>query len=244
VAVQVAFPFTLFNRRVKNVLLALMITEHLAIAVVLGLPFFSLAMIVADSVFLPTTFLRRVGDAVTRLTGRFRPGSGGGPAESAAGAETAATAGPETGAVVTGAVAGVVAGPGPLTAARVPAQGGPSWAAERVARDAEAASAWSPTADDAEGRKSSRPDTGAAEAPGAVPGTTPGTPSGTDQVSGGQTGASTGGGHEAPRSDSGAGAAEASGTQDATGSDRTERTGGAGDASGAGEAVRDASPRK
>ncbi|NYV76715.1 HTTM domain-containing protein, partial [Streptomyces sp. UH6] len=60
VAVQVAFPFTLFNRRVKNVLLAAMITEHVAIAVVLGLPFFSLAMIVADSVFLPTTFLRRV----------------------------------------------------------------------------------------------------------------------------------------------------------------------------------------
>ncbi|MEU6160993.1 HTTM domain-containing protein [Streptomyces sp. NPDC047130] len=73
VAVQVAFPFTLFNRRVKNVLLALMITEHLAIAVVLGLPFFSLAMIVADSVFLPTTFLRRIGRAAGRTTDRLRP---------------------------------------------------------------------------------------------------------------------------------------------------------------------------
>ncbi|MGV9882678.1 HTTM domain-containing protein [Streptomyces sp. NPDC003006] len=66
VAVQVAFPFTLFNRRVKNVLLAAMIVEHAVIAVVLGLPFFSLAMITADAVFLPTTFLRRLGEWVAR----------------------------------------------------------------------------------------------------------------------------------------------------------------------------------
>ncbi|WJV47432.1 HTTM domain-containing protein [Streptomyces flavofungini] len=66
VAVQVAFPFTLFNRRVKNVLLAVMIFEHAVIAVVLGLPFFSLAMIAADAVFLPTSFLRRLGGWVTR----------------------------------------------------------------------------------------------------------------------------------------------------------------------------------
>lgn len=61
VIVQVAFPFTLFNRRVKNVLLALMMIEHAVIAVVLGLPFFSLAMIATDGVFLPTTFLHRLG---------------------------------------------------------------------------------------------------------------------------------------------------------------------------------------
>lgn len=66
VAVQVAFPFTLFNRRVKNVLLAAMIVEHAVIAVVLGLPFFSLAMIAADSVFLPTSFLLRVGGWAAR----------------------------------------------------------------------------------------------------------------------------------------------------------------------------------
>ncbi|GHC75685.1 HTTM domain-containing protein [Streptomyces flavofungini] len=66
VAVQVAFPFTLFNRRVKNVLLAVMIFEHAVIAVVLGLPFFSLAMIAADAVFLPTSFLRRLGGWATR----------------------------------------------------------------------------------------------------------------------------------------------------------------------------------
>lgn len=71
VVVQVAFPFTLFNRRVKNVLLAAMITEHAVIAVVLGLPFFSLAMIAADAVFLPTSFLRRLGDLAARARGRL-----------------------------------------------------------------------------------------------------------------------------------------------------------------------------
>ena len=82
VVVQVAFPFTLFNRRVKNVLLAAMMTEHAVIAVVLGLPFFSLAMIAADAVFLPTSFLRRVGDWTARarggLRGRLPAGRGSG----------------------------------------------------------------------------------------------------------------------------------------------------------------------
>ncbi|MGR8009438.1 HTTM domain-containing protein [Streptomyces hypolithicus] len=78
VAVQVAFPFTLFNRRVKNVLLAVMIAEHAAIAVLLGLPFFSLAMIAADAVFLPTGFLRRLGRWVGQARSRLRPRFGGG----------------------------------------------------------------------------------------------------------------------------------------------------------------------
>ncbi|MEV7883818.1 HTTM domain-containing protein [Streptomyces sp. NPDC002817] len=77
VVVQVAFPFTLFNRRVKNVLLAAMMTEHAVIAVVLGLPFFSLAMIAADAVFLPTPFLRRVGGRVARARERLTAGRGG-----------------------------------------------------------------------------------------------------------------------------------------------------------------------
>ncbi|XDV68929.1 HTTM domain-containing protein [Streptomyces sp. R33] len=61
VAVQVAFPFTVFNRRIKNVLLGVMMLEHAGIAVLLGLPFFSLAMIAADAVFLPTGFLVWLG---------------------------------------------------------------------------------------------------------------------------------------------------------------------------------------
>ncbi|MFI9418406.1 HTTM domain-containing protein [Streptomyces werraensis] len=73
VVVQVAFPFTLFNRRVKNALLSFMILEHAVIAVVLGLPFFSLAMIAADAVFLPTSFLRRTGRLAARVRERLRP---------------------------------------------------------------------------------------------------------------------------------------------------------------------------
>jgi hypothetical protein len=72
VVLQVAFPFTLVDRRLKNVLLALMMAEHTAIAVVLGLPFFSLAMIAADAVFLPTTLLLRLGALPGRLRHRAR----------------------------------------------------------------------------------------------------------------------------------------------------------------------------
>lgn len=78
VAVQVAFPFTLFNRRVKNVLLAAMIGEHLSIAVLLGLPFFSLSMITADAIFLPTVALVWLGARTSGVAGRLglrlRPG--------------------------------------------------------------------------------------------------------------------------------------------------------------------------
>jgi hypothetical protein len=79
VIVQVAFPFTLFNRRVKNVLLVAMILEHAGIALLLGLPFFSLAMIAADAVFLPTVFLLRLGARVRRGRERLLSGSRGIP---------------------------------------------------------------------------------------------------------------------------------------------------------------------
>ncbi|MFI6447560.1 HTTM domain-containing protein [Kitasatospora sp. NPDC050543] len=75
VAVQVAFPFTLFNRRLKNVLLAVMMAEHLSIAVVLGLPVFSLAMIAADAVFLPTAALRWAGGRIGALRLAARRGA-------------------------------------------------------------------------------------------------------------------------------------------------------------------------
>ncbi|MET7933397.1 HTTM domain-containing protein [Streptomyces sp. NPDC005322] len=70
VIMQVAFPFTLLNRRVKNVMLVLLMLEHLGIAVMLGLPFFSLAAIAADSVFLPTNFLLWAGARVGRARAR------------------------------------------------------------------------------------------------------------------------------------------------------------------------------
>jgi hypothetical protein len=53
-----------------------MMTEHAVIAVVLGLPFFSLAMIAADAVFLPTSFLRRLGGWAARARGGLISGGG------------------------------------------------------------------------------------------------------------------------------------------------------------------------
>ncbi|PYC87568.1 hypothetical protein C7C46_04465 [Streptomyces tateyamensis] len=67
VLTQLAFPVVLWSRRAKNVLLVLMVAEHAGIAVLLGLPVFSLAMVAADSVFLPTAFLLWLG-------ARSRPG--------------------------------------------------------------------------------------------------------------------------------------------------------------------------
>lgn len=72
VFVQVAFPFALFNRKAKNVLLALMIVEHLSIALILGLPFFSMAMVAIDAVFLPTVFLLWLGTRTNNLRLRVR----------------------------------------------------------------------------------------------------------------------------------------------------------------------------
>ncbi|HET6360292.1 MAG TPA: HTTM domain-containing protein [Streptomyces sp.] len=87
VIVQVAFPFTLFNRRVKNVLLVAMMMEHAAIAVLLGLPFFSLAMIAADAVFLPTGFLVRLGGWAARGRDRLFSRAGGVGAEQRRGSQ-------------------------------------------------------------------------------------------------------------------------------------------------------------
>ncbi|MFF4789419.1 HTTM domain-containing protein [Streptomyces sp. NPDC001276] len=92
VMAQVAFPFTLLNRRVKNVLLAVMMAEHAVIAVVLGLPFFSLAMIAADSVFLPTPFLRRLGGLAARARARLRRGGDRSPAKDPRSPEDAGSA--------------------------------------------------------------------------------------------------------------------------------------------------------
>lgn len=101
VFVQVAFPFALLNRRAKNLLLFVMIGEHVGIALLLGLPFFSLAMIAMDIVFLPTVFLLWLGDRTARLTARVLPGgaaargdrSGGGPVPAVPQQQTATATG-------------------------------------------------------------------------------------------------------------------------------------------------------
>ncbi|MFJ2931474.1 HTTM domain-containing protein [Streptomyces sp. NPDC087219] len=55
VLVQVAFPFVLFGR-LKYPVLTVLLGMHLGIAVLMGLPLFSGAMIIADAVFLPDRF--------------------------------------------------------------------------------------------------------------------------------------------------------------------------------------------
>ena len=52
VFIQVGFPFMVFSPRLKYPALAGLVLMHLSIAVLLGLPFFSAAMIVGDAVFI------------------------------------------------------------------------------------------------------------------------------------------------------------------------------------------------
>ncbi|MFD3326902.1 HTTM domain-containing protein [Streptomyces sp. NPDC058701] len=60
VLLQVAFPFVLFGR-LKYPVLCMLLGMHVGIAVLMGLPLFSGAMVVADAVFLPDRFYRSLG---------------------------------------------------------------------------------------------------------------------------------------------------------------------------------------
>jgi predicted DCC family thiol-disulfide oxidoreductase YuxK len=53
VFLQIGFPFMVFSPRLKYPALAALVMMHVSIAVLLGLPFFSAAMIVGDAVFIP-----------------------------------------------------------------------------------------------------------------------------------------------------------------------------------------------
>ncbi|MDW4907240.1 HTTM domain-containing protein [Streptomyces sp. ADMS] len=75
VLLQVAFPFVLFGRLKYPVLTALL-GMHLGIAVLMGLPLFSGAMIIADAVFLPDRFylaLARMWRRTARRAGSGEP---------------------------------------------------------------------------------------------------------------------------------------------------------------------------
>lgn len=60
VFVQVAFPFAVFSPKLKYPSLVVLLGMHLSIAVLLGLPFFSLIMLVGDAVFLSDRVWRAV----------------------------------------------------------------------------------------------------------------------------------------------------------------------------------------
>ncbi|MFF1717591.1 HTTM domain-containing protein [Streptomyces sviceus] len=69
VLLQVAFPFVLFGR-LKYPVLTMLLGMHLGIAVLMGLPLFSGAMIIADAVFLPDRFYRSPGRLWPRTSRR------------------------------------------------------------------------------------------------------------------------------------------------------------------------------
>ncbi|MFI7083771.1 HTTM domain-containing protein [Streptomyces anulatus] len=69
VLLQVAFPFVLFGR-LKYPVLTMLLGMHIGIAVLMGLPLFSGAMIIADAVFLPDRFWAAAGGLVRRVLGR------------------------------------------------------------------------------------------------------------------------------------------------------------------------------
>ncbi|MGP3979454.1 HTTM domain-containing protein [Streptomyces sp. 8N114] len=76
VLLQVAFPCLLFSR-LKYVLLPMLLGMHLGIAVLMGLPYFSAAMIVADAVFLPDRFYTSVARFLRRKGGQEADGKPG-----------------------------------------------------------------------------------------------------------------------------------------------------------------------
>ncbi|WP_328863432.1 HTTM domain-containing protein [Streptomyces sp. NBC_00306] len=78
VLLQVAFPFVLFGR-LKYPVLALLLGMHIGIGVLMGLPLFSGAMIIADAAFLPDRFytaLPRLWRRAAQRTGLWRPAPG------------------------------------------------------------------------------------------------------------------------------------------------------------------------
>jgi hypothetical protein len=74
VLLQVAFPFVVFGR-LKYPVLVMLLTMHVGIAVLMGLPLFSAAMIVADAVFLPDGFYRALGLRCRRAFHRMGAGT-------------------------------------------------------------------------------------------------------------------------------------------------------------------------
>ncbi|WP_217239806.1 HTTM domain-containing protein [Streptomyces sp. AC555_RSS877] len=78
VLLQVAFPFVLFGR-LKYPVLTTLLGMHVGIAVLMGLPLFSGAMIIADAVFLPDRFYRSLGRLWRHTIGRADVGKVNGP---------------------------------------------------------------------------------------------------------------------------------------------------------------------
>ncbi|MFH9585404.1 HTTM domain-containing protein [Streptomyces luteogriseus] len=92
VLLQVAFPFVLFGR-LKYPVLTMLLGMHIGIAVLMGLPLFSGAMIVADAVFLPDRFYTFLPHLCRRM-GRRRGSRGPAPARTTGAGAVPAQGGP------------------------------------------------------------------------------------------------------------------------------------------------------
>lgn len=74
---QIAFPFLLFNRWTRIIALLAILSFHLGIALLMGLPWFSLTMIAVDAIFIRDRSYRRLGRVARRLRSAARPEPGG-----------------------------------------------------------------------------------------------------------------------------------------------------------------------
>lgn len=71
VFVQIAFPFAVFSKWLKYPCLVMLVGMHFSIAVVMGLPLFSAAMMVGDAVFLPESLWLWLGRKARRGAARL-----------------------------------------------------------------------------------------------------------------------------------------------------------------------------
>lgn len=72
VLVQIAFPIAVFSRPLKYPCLFVLLGMHFSIAVVMGLPLFSFAMMIGDAVFIPDRHWMWIGGLVRRRTALLR----------------------------------------------------------------------------------------------------------------------------------------------------------------------------
>ena len=122
---QCAFPFMLFNRWTRAIALVGILSFHLGIALLMGLPWFSLTMIAVDAIFIKDSSFEKLSAFLRRWWSSTRGGAPGErddaretvPAGAGAGGGTGTSRGPATEA---GRGTGPEAGRGPASEAQRP----------------------------------------------------------------------------------------------------------------------------
>ena len=88
---QIAFPFLLFNRYTKIIALLGILSFHIAIGVLMGLPWFSLTMIAVDAIFVRDRSYQKLGRGLSFVYRSLRAGASSAAPGTAGGAETERT---------------------------------------------------------------------------------------------------------------------------------------------------------